>query len=293
MAVKNRFSFRFKIPEFTFIALLIFSGMMLAFSSGSFVISFRQIGFSFLSSIQKGVNTVAHGFLSSVNSVHELAGLRKENQILKEKLQNYEFMQRNNVEITKENARLKELLDFSNSIEQKNYPARIIGRDIDTFSSGITIDKGSRNGIRKGMPVIAIQEGTIGLVGKIISVGLWTSVVMPIYDLKCSVSGRILNTRDIGLLSGKGSPDYPLGMKYIKKRVLEELNYGDIVVTSGETENYIRDIPIGTISKIAVLDYDSSLDIDITPIVDFSRLETVIVTDLKDLNPNYQAGEAS
>ena len=74
-------------------------------------------------------------------------------------------------------------------------------------------------------------------------------------------------------------------MKYIKKKVIGELHYGDVVVTSGENGNYLKDIPLGTISKITVLDYDSSLDIEITPIVNFSRLEYVIVissTELKD-----------
>ena len=73
-------------------------------------------------------------------------------------------------------------------------------------------------------------------------------------------------------------------MKYIRKRVLDELHYGDIVVTSGENNNYMRDIPIGTISKITVLDYNSSLDIEIVPIIDFSRLENVVVVNLSEIN---------
>ena len=67
---------------------------------------------------------------------------------------------------------------------------------------------------------------------------------------------------------------------------MEEVNYGDTIVTSGENGNYLRDITIGTISKITVLDYDSSLDIEVVPIIDFSRLESVIVADLKELNPS-------
>ena len=77
-----------------------------------------------------------------------------------------------------------------------------------------------------------------------------------------------------------------LSMRYVKKRVLDELNYGDLIVTSGEYENYLRDITIGSISKITPLDYDSTLDIEVVPVIDFSRLETVIVADLKELNPN-------
>ena len=49
-------------------------------------------------------------------------------------------------------------------------------------------------------------------------------------------------------------------------------------------ENYIKDIPIGYISEIKVRDYDSSLDIEITRVLDFGRLETVIVVDMKEQN---------
>ncbi|MBQ3965907.1 MAG: rod shape-determining protein MreC [Treponema sp.] len=282
--------FRFQLPELVLTLLVVFSGVMLAFSSGGFVISIEKVGFAFVSTLQKGVHAVTSGVSNTVNAVHELSRLKEENAALIEKLKNYEYMQRTNTEIRKENERLKEQLAFSQSIEQKNYAAQIIGRDPDSLYSGLTINKGSRHGIRKNMPVIAVQNGTVGLVGKIVTVGLGTSLVMPVYDLKCSVSGRIQNTRDIGLVNGRGTAENPLSMKYIKKRVLEELHFGDLVVTSGESENYIRDIPIGSISKITVLDYDSSLDIEITPIIDFARLETVIVTDLKETNPNLIPG---
>lgn len=282
--------FRFQLPELVLTLLVVFSGIMLAFSSGGFVISIEKVGFAVVSTFQKGVNVVTSGISNTVNAVHELSRLREENAALTEKLKNYEYMQRTNTEIRKENERLKEQLSFSHSVEQKNYVAQIIGRDPDSLYSGLMINKGSRHGIRKNMPVIAVQGGTVGLVGKIVTVGLGTSLVMPVYDLKCSVSGRIQNTRDIGLVNGKGNSETPLSMKYIKKRVLEELHFGDLVVTSGESENYIRDIPIGSISKITVLDYDSSLDIEVTPIIDFARLETVIVTDLKEENPNYMPG---
>lgn len=277
---------RFHLPEFMLAVLVLFSGVMLAFSSGGFVISFKQVGFALVSSLQKGVHAVAAGVGSTVNAVHELARLREENAALTEKLRNYEYLQRTNTEIRKENERLKEQLDFSQSVEQRNFPARIIGRDPDALYSGLTIDKGSRHGIRKNMPVIAVQSGTVGLVGKVVSVGVVTSLVMPVYDSKCTVSVRIQNTRDIGLLSGRGTAENPLSLKYVKKRVLDELHFGDLVVTSGEGGNYVRDIPVGSISKIAVLDYDASLDIEITPILDFARLETVIVTDLRETNPD-------
>ncbi len=286
-----RRSFSFGFSEFIFLILLLISGVLLGFNGGGFVVNFQKVGFSVVSSIQKGVYSVTSGISLFFTAITELKDLKEENIELKQKLKNYEFMQRNNTEIRKENERLKEQLGFTSKIIQKNYPAVIIGRNPNNMYSGLTVNKGSLNGVKKGMPVVAVQNGTIGLVGKVVTVGPITSLVMPVYDLKCSISARIQNSRDVGLLSGNGDQDLPLQMKYIKKRVLSELNFGDIVVTSGESDNYIRDIPIGTISKITVVDYDSSLNIEITPIVDFARLENVIITDLKEINPNYEGAQ--
>lgn len=282
----QKHSFHFSFSEFIFVLLLFFSGTMLAFSSGGFVINFQKVGFSALSSLQKGVHFAVSGIGSTINAVHELSRLREENRELTERLKNYEYLQHNNTEIRKENERLREQLDFSTRLSEKNYPAQIIGRNTDGLYSAFTINKGSRSGIKKNMPVLAIQNGVAGLVGKVVTVGIGTSLVMPVFDTKCTVSARIQNTRDIGLVSGLGSPDDPLVMRYVKRRVLDELHYGDMIVTSGESGNYMRDIPVGTISRITVLDYDSSLTIEVTPVVDFSRIETVIVTDLKEVNPS-------
>ena len=73
-------------------------------------------------------------------------------------------------------------------------------------------------------------------------------------------------------------------MKYIRKRVLDELHYGDVVVTSGENSNYMRDLPLGPISKITIVEYNSSLDIELTPVIDFSRLENVVVVNMREIN---------
>ena len=193
-------------------------------------------------------------------------------------------MQRSNTEIRKENERLREQLGFATYMEEKNIPAQIIARDLDSAYSYITIDKGSVDGIKKNMPVVAFQNGNQGLVGKVVQVGAFTSQIIPIYNIDSIISARIQNTRDLGLVNGKGSDSIPLSMQYIQKRIFDQLSIGDIVVTSGENGNYMRDIPIGSISKITVLDYNSSLSIDLTPIIDFSRLETVIVVNQKELN---------
>lgn len=280
--MKNKFSF--KLSEFVLVLYILFSGIMLTFSSGSFVLNFKQLGFSTLGAIERGVHGIVYGIGGSFSAVRELAQLRKEYEVLTKQLADFEQMRRSNAEIKKENERLKEQLGFSTSLEEKNYPARIISRDSDNLYAAITIDKGSLVGIKKNMPVIAYQSGNSGLVGKVIQVGAFTSQVMPVYNLNCTVSCRIQNTRDIGLVSGNGNQDEPLKMSYVRKRVLEELHYGDVVVTSGENNNYMKDIAVGTISKISVIDYNSLLDIELTPIIDFSRLENVVVVNMREIN---------
>ena len=288
MKNKARFSFRLKFPEFLFILLLLISSFSLAFSSGSFVLNIKNIGFSILSTIEKGVSTSVKAVTNTVNSVGELRKLKKEYDQLVIKLEKFEQLQRSNADIRKENERLKEQLDFVSSIEEKNIPAQIISRNLDDSYSYITIDKGSVNGIKKNMPVIAFQNGNQGLVGKIVQVGAFTSQIIPIYNMDHMVSTRIQNTRDLGLVNGQGSQDLPLELQYIRKRVMEDLNIGDIVVTSGENDNYKRDIPIGTISKIEEIPYNSSLYIEITPIIDFSRLENLVVINQKELKDKME-----
>ena len=279
--IKEKSTVSFNFSLVILIVLVLVSGITLSLSSGGFIISVKEVGFSIFSTGQKGVNAIISGVGNGVSAVKELAELKESYNQLVQQLEDYEYLQRNNAEIRKENERLREQLDISKSIVNKNYVAQIIGRDPDSLYSVITVNKGSRNGIKKNMPVIAVQNGDVGLVGKIVTVGPFTSQIMPIYDFQCNISARIQHTRDIGLIVGQGNADVPLQMQYIKKRVLNELQYGDVIVTSGENENYIKDIPIGSISKIKTVDYDSSLIIEITPIIDFARLENVMIVDMK------------
>ncbi len=272
--------------------LVVISGVFLATSTGGFVLSFRELGFSIFSGLQRGVFTIFDGVENTFTAIGDLATLREEYNLLSEKLEDYEFLQRTNAEIRKENDRLSELLGFTQTYSYKTQTARIIGRDPENLYSAITINKGSRQGVQKNMPVIAIQNGNVGLVGKVITVGQFSSLIMPIYDFNSHVSARIQDTRDLGLISGNGNPDGVLTLNYIKKRVLDDLQFGDTIVTSGENDNYMRETVIGTVSAISDVSYDTSLIISVVPTIDFSRLEEVVVVDTGVLNETTQAREA-
>lgn len=282
--MKIRTPFRFKLSEILLVVMILTSGIMLSFSAGGFLVDFGKIGFSIMSTMQKGVSFISDGVSNAFTSIKDMTQMKKEYQALKERLKDYEYLQRSNTEIRRENDRLREQLDFSKDLSYKNIPAQIIGHDPDSLYSGITINKGARNGIRKGMPVIAIQNGNIGVVGKIVTVGMGTSLIIPIYDSQFNISTRVQTSRDLGITKGSGFSDLPLSMGYIRKSSFSDLHEGDVVVTSGENGNYISNVPVGRISKIKVVDYDNSLDIELEPIVDFPRLENVLVVDQTELN---------
>lgn len=278
--MKRKFPIKFSLQEFIFFILLVASGTLLAFNSGGFVINMKDIGFSILSTVEKQAVMIGQGAIGIFTSVGRLGRLQKDYDALVKQLENYENMRRANTQIRKENEALKEQLGFRETITGKNYPASIISRTSDNLYAYLTLDKGTKHGVKKNMEVIAFQNGNSGLVGRVTSVGRYTCMVLPVYNINCIISARLDTTRDLGLVYGGGDPDGVLVMRYVRKRVSDELHFGDIVVTSGENENYSKDIVIGSISKISTLDYDSTLEIELTPIIDFQRLENVVIVDV-------------
>ncbi|MCQ2610111.1 MAG: rod shape-determining protein MreC [Treponema sp.] len=282
MKNRNKFKISIRLPEIFFVVYLVAAAVMMSFNAGGFVLNFKQIGFTICSTVEKGIAAVTGYVTDTVGAIKKLTTLSREYDALLEKLADYEYMQRTNASIRKENERLKELLGFSESLVNKTIPANIISRGADNLHATIVVNKGSKDGVKKNMPVISVQHGTVGVVGKVVTVGYGTCQIMPIYDFNCSVSARVQNTRNLGLISGNGSEDVPLMLKHIKRKSIEELKYGELVVTSGENENYLKDIPIGTISKVSVVSYDNNLNIEIIPVIDFSKLENVIIVSMKD-----------
>ena len=123
---KPNFSFKIRFPEFLLAAFILGSGVLLAFNSGSFVLNFKQIGFSVFSSMEKGVHFVTDGVKNTFNAVGELRKLKKDYNELVIKLENYEEMQRSNADIRKENARLKSSLIFLFRLMKKIYHHKLL-----------------------------------------------------------------------------------------------------------------------------------------------------------------------
>jgi rod shape-determining protein MreC len=177
------------------------------------------------------------------------------------------------LELRRQNAALKQQLDFAQNLPPERIPAEVIARDTDNLFSTITINKGSRQGVKRGMPVVAWQGDIEGLVGRVVLVGPGSSQILPLYDPQCIVSARVDTTRDEGLVAGQGKDRGNLVMNYVKKIAKDKIGYGDLVVSSGLGGVYPKGINIGRIRDITAPSYETSLVLQVQPIIDFDRLE--------------------
>jgi rod shape-determining protein MreC len=127
------------------------------------------------------------------------------------------------------------------------------------------------------MSVVAWQDGSQALVGKVIQTGAFESLVMPIFDINSQVSSRVAISRYEGIVEGQGGSDVPLLMRFIPKRARNDINIGDIIISSGMGGLFPQGINIGRVSSVRVLEYETTLEVELIPFIDFSRLEYVFV----------------
>jgi rod shape-determining protein MreC len=260
---------------YVFLALMIFSSGLLLFSTRSFILNIQELGLSAFSGLRIGISAVGSTLSNTIDSIQELANLRKDYADLQSRLDQFEIIQRDAAQIKIENVHLREQLGFAETIQYRKVFARIIGKDSDNLFSAFVINKGSKQGIKRNMIVIAYQSGMQSLVGKIVQVGYSQSLMMPVYDSNSFVSARFSAARYEGLVSGQGNQDRFLLMRYVKKRAREEIKYGDRVVTSGLGGIYPPDLFIGRVARIVNHDYETSIDVELESSVDYSRLEYI------------------
>ena len=148
-------------------------------------------------------------------------------------------------------------------------PAHIIGRNVSNWYRAMVIDKGARDGIHPEMGVIT----DAGVVGRIVRVNPMTSIMLLLSDPNVAITGMIQSSRDEGII--QGTPQGSIHMKYLPP--LSSVQVGDAIVTSGLTGDFPRGLHIGRIQQVTKAATDLFQSGEVTPIVDFSKLEGVLV----------------
>ncbi|MCL2720134.1 MAG: rod shape-determining protein MreC [Treponema sp.] len=270
---------------FIFVVLILVSSVLLLLSTRDFIFGVKNVGLSFFSGIRGGIHEINSFVSRTVLSISELATLRQEHANLLRQLDRFQEMERSNAEIYQENIRLKEQLDFSKTIRYRHIPAQISGRDPDNLFSAIVVNKGSFSGVSNNMAVVAWQDGTQALVGKVIQTGIYECLVMPVFDMNSQVSSRISVSRYEGIIEGQGHWETPLLLRFVPRRARDDINIGDVIISSGMGGIFPENINIGRVSSINILEYETTLEIEVIPMIDFSRLEYVFIIEAENIEP--------
>lgn len=224
--------------------------------------------------MQKGINRVGMWMSDVSDNLETLQEIREKNTKLKEKVE----------ELTIENNRLQQnsaILEryqklYKMDQNTADYPkvgANVIASDNSNWFSRFTIDKGSKDGIKKDMNVLS---GT-GLVGIVVEVYPTYSIVSSIIDDK-NVSAMILTTFDKCIASGdlRSIEDGLIKFEQLANND-NEVPVGEQVVTSNISDKYLQGLLIGYISDIVVDSNNLTRSGHIIPATDFKELQEVLV----------------
>jgi rod shape-determining protein MreC len=180
---------------------------------------------------------------------------------------------------------LAALVDFSRANPENTYKAAaVIGRDPSPFLHYVIINRGSNDGILRGMPVVTNQ----GLVGRVDAVIADAARVQLITDPSSNVNVRLQNAETDASLVGSVTGD--LALELIPQETTVEA--GDLVLTSGLGGGYPPDLIVGQVINIRTRDFDLFQQATVQPVVDFNRLQIVLVivnftpVDITPLFPN-------
>lgn len=171
-------------------------------------------------------------------------------------------------EIRLENQRLRRLFDFVDKIDRPALPARVVAEDLSSWARTIVIDKGTREGLHEGLPVVVAE----GVVGRVIKVAPNSARVLLITDASSAMASLIQRTRTRGVARGVG--DY-LSLDYASRE--DNLQIGDLLVTSGMGGIFPKGLVIGQVSFAEQGKFGLFQKVEISPSTDFSRLEEVLV----------------
>jgi rod shape-determining protein MreC len=177
------------------------------------------------------------------------------------------------IELQQQNSELEvlsALLDFARTNPGPDYlSAAVIGRDPSPFLHYIIINRGSDDGLHRGMPVVSSQ----GLVGRVAAVTAGAARVQLITDPGSAVNVRVQPSGAEAILAGSITGETTI------ESISQEANaqIGDLVLTSGLGGNYPADILIGQLSGVRKLPVELFQSASVQPIVDFAKLKVVLV----------------
>jgi len=167
------------------------------------------------------------------------------------------------------NARLRELLKFRRTIDMSVMAAEVIARDPAPWYKGITLNRGSADGVRRGLPV-AVPDGIAGLITHVTA---HTSRVLLLADPNSAIDALVQRTRARGIV--KGQTGGMCSCEYVLLR--HEVRKDDILVSSGLDGIFPKGLRIGKVTEVMPASAGIFQKIRVEPFANFENLEEVLI----------------
>ena len=257
--------------------LIVLSAIVLtmAFIFLSATLGSRQFGalhellFEFAGPVEKGMARGATFFSSLQKKYLGLLSVQEENERLWAELQQCRQTLAESREALATNTRLQRLLDFKTGLDQRTIAARVIGKDPSLWFRTVVIDRGSRDGVDRGMAVISSD----GIVGQVFMTSPHYAKVLLAIAPSSALDVLLQKSRVRGILKGTGK--LTCRLDYILKT--EKVAVGDRVVTAGYGGLFPTGLPVGTVTRVVRERRGMFLNIEVKPAADFLTLENLLI----------------
>ncbi len=227
------------------------------------------------------VQVLVHEFISFTSDLTDsyfyLVQLHQENEALKQQVVALKEEINRYIEESVRYHRLKVQLEFAEENPLEKVFSEVIGESIDNFHQTLQINRGSRDGIQRNFAVV-LKEG---VVGRIQTVSPFQSTVQLILDRRSRFPAILQRTRVKGLVYGTGDD---LELRRIHLRA--DVKVGDRVVTNGLSGLFPKGILVGTVTQVNQEDHAMFQTAELTPIVDFDKIEGVFIVIKDDIHAN-------
>ncbi len=229
----------------------------------------RKVVLELAAPLQNALNASLKSVGNAWSRYIALVGLEQENKDLQKKINDLRFQLILYQEGYLEAQRLRNLLAVKDNYNFNFVAARVIGREQVALSKTILINKGTAQELNVGMPVLAGP----GLIGRITAASWHTSKVLLLIDESSNIDAFVQRNRTQGIIRGAGSRGCV--MKYISKT--QDVKEGDTIISSGIGGVFPKGLMIGLVSHVDKQEAGLFLKINVTPFIDFTKLEEVLV----------------
>lgn len=237
-------------------------------SSGTRVL--EAVTFGLFSEIQRTVTAIVGGVGQVWDGYVGLRGVRAENDGLRQQVEGLQVQLQEAHALARRTDSLQALLDLRRDTGLPTLSARVIAGDATPWFRTLTIDRGSEDGLRGDLAVIA----PAGVVGRVVRrPGARAAKVQLLIDRNAAAGATIERTGAGGVVMGSDDVS-SLRLEYVSN--LEDVQAGDVVVTSGIDGIYPKGFVIGHVARVE-LGRGLYKTIDVRPVVDFTGLEHVLV----------------